>query len=180
MRHKRLFFTLLFVGLPALAACGNLESGDNGQQSTPTSGHRDSPPTSNAGGDTRKTTDQPAPQSGGPGSVRVARGGDTTTVEPTDVYCSGGPGKVRHLVAKTNHQLPLIKVEGTHFAMVKLDERGAPEKTNRPSGVTLGNDSVRFDHARIGSATLDGTLNCTKQQDRDDDDHDDDDDGDDD
>ena len=169
MRHKRSLLVLLLAGLPALTACGGPEAGDSGSASN---GKQDSTATST---DTGKPTAQPTPESGGAGSVRVARGGDTTTVTPTEVYCSDEPGRVRHLVAKTNHQLPLIKVEGTHFAMVKLDQRGAPDKTNRPSGVSLGNDSVEFDHARVGSATLDGKLSCTARGDDDDDNDDDDD-----
>src|SRR5699024_4989948 len=38
-------------------------------------------------------------------------GEKTVTIEPTDVYCSGEPGSLRHIIGKTNNELPLVKAE---------------------------------------------------------------------
>src|SRR5699024_5291520 len=40
-------------------------------------------------------------------------GEKTVTIEPTDVYCSGEPGSLRHIIGKTNNELPLVKAEGS-------------------------------------------------------------------
>ncbi|HLS65056.1 MAG TPA: hypothetical protein VK060_16855 [Ruania sp.] len=98
-------------------------------------------------------------------SVTVDLGGDTTVVEPTDVYCSGEPGDIEHIIGKTDNQLPLIEVSGSHFAMVKLDQRGAPEKTQDPQDISYGEDWVTFTDATVGSATLDGSMVCTDWED---------------
>ncbi len=98
-------------------------------------------------------------------SVTVVLDGSSTVVEPTDVYCSGAPGSIEHLIGKTNNQLPLIEVSGSHFAMVKLDQRGAPERTENPQGITVGEDWVTFTDATVGGATLDGSMVCTDWED---------------
>ena len=98
-------------------------------------------------------------------SVTVDLGGDTTVVEPTDVYCSGEPGDIEHIIGKTDNQLPLIEVSGSHFAMVKLDQRGTPEKTQDPQDISYGEDWVTFTDATVGSATLDGSMVCTDWED---------------
>lgn len=97
--------------------------------------------------------------------VTVDLGGDSTVVQPTDVYCSGQPGDIEHIIGKTDNQLPLIEVSGSHFAMVKLDQRGAPEKTENPQGISFGEDWVTFSDATVGSATLDGSMVCTAWED---------------
>ena len=91
-------------------------------------------------------------------------GGKTVTIEPTDVYCSGEPGSLRHIIGKTNNELPLVKAEGSDFVMVKIGQ-GKPYKTDQPSGVDFGDESVTFDGTEVGSATLDGTMTCTDWED---------------
>ncbi|WP_152349119.1 hypothetical protein [Brevibacterium sp. CFH 10365] len=91
-------------------------------------------------------------------------GGKTVTIEPTDVYCSGKPGSLRHIIGKTDNELPLVKAEGTDFVMVKVGE-GRPYETNSPKGVNVGDESVTFDGTELGSATLDGTMTCTDWED---------------
>jgi hypothetical protein len=91
-------------------------------------------------------------------------GEKTVTIEPTDVYCSGEPGSLRHIIGKTNNELPLVKAEGSDFVMVKVGQ-GKPYKTDQPSGVDFGDESVTFDGTEVGSATLDGTMTCTDWED---------------
>src|SRR5699024_10381842 len=91
-------------------------------------------------------------------------GEKTVTIEPTDVYCSGAPGSLRHIIGKTNNELPLVKAEGSDFVMVKIGQ-GKPYKTDQPSGVDFGDKSVTFDGTEVGSATLDGTMTCTDWED---------------
>ena len=91
-------------------------------------------------------------------------GEKTVTIEPTDVYCSGEPGSLRHIIGKTNNELPLVKAEGSDFVMVKIGQ-GKPYKTDQPSGVDFGDESVTFDGTEVGSATLDGTMTCTDWED---------------
>src|SRR5699024_5509578 len=68
-------------------------------------------------------------------------GEKTVTIEPTDVYCSGEPGSLRHIIGKTNNELPLVKAEGSDFVMVKIGQ-GKPYKTDQPGGVDFGDESV--------------------------------------
>ena len=98
-------------------------------------------------------------------SVTVDLNGDSTVVEPTDVYCSGSPGNIEHIIGKTNNQLPLVEVSGSHFAMVKLEQRGAPERTQNPQGIDYGEDWVTFTDTSIGSATVNGAMVCTDWED---------------
>src|SRR5699024_3457856 len=91
-------------------------------------------------------------------------GEKTVTIEPTDVYCSGEPGSLRHIIGKTNNELPLVKAEGSDFVMVKIGQ-GKPYKTDQPSDVDFGDESVTFDGTEVGSATLDGTMTCTDWED---------------
>jgi len=91
-------------------------------------------------------------------------GEKTVTIEPTDVYCSGEPGNLRHIIGKTNNELPLVKAEGSDFVMVKIGQ-GKPYKTDQPGGVDFGDESVTFDGTEVGSATLDGTMTCTDWED---------------
>ena len=91
-------------------------------------------------------------------------GEKTVTIEPTDVYCYGEPGNLQHIIGKTNNELPLVKAEGSDFVMVKIGQ-GKPFKTNQPSGVDFGDESVTFDGTEVGSATLDGTMTCTDWED---------------
>ncbi|PRZ36574.1 lipoprotein antigen [Antricoccus suffuscus] len=87
--------------------------------------------------------------------------GQQTELMPTDVYCSGTPGDIQHIIGKTNNQLPLVEAEKSNFAMVKIGQ-GAPHKTQQPDGISYGADSVTFVNVSLGSATLDGTMACTK------------------
>lgn len=94
--------------------------------------------------------------------LTISRQGQPIAFSPTGVYCNGQPGSLRHLIAKTNNQLPLVEVTPGQFAMVKLEQRGAPEKTTNLAGITVGHDSITFSGTTIGQITLDGTLTCTK------------------
>ena len=96
--------------------------------------------------------------------LTVKTGAKTITIHPTDVYCSGEPGSLRHIIGKTNNELPLVKAEGSDFVMVKIGQ-GKPYKTDQPSGVDFGDESVTFDGTEVGSATLDGTMTCTDWED---------------
>lgn len=87
--------------------------------------------------------------------------GDETTIEPTDVYCSGPEGNIHHIIGKTDDGLPLVKAEGTHFAMVKTGNQ-RPYKTESPSGIEYGKDRVTFEDTSLGSGTLSGTMTCTE------------------
>ncbi len=91
-------------------------------------------------------------------------GEKTVTIEPTDVYCSGKPGSLRHIIGKTDNELPLVKAEGTDFVMAKVGE-GRPYKANSPKGVNVDDERVTFDGTELGSATLDGTMTCTEWED---------------
>lgn len=88
-------------------------------------------------------------------------GGKEQRLKPTDVYCQGKTGNIRRAVAKTNNRPPLVEVEGGRFLLVKTG-RGEPYKTESPSGVSFGTESVTFEQVKLsGGATLEGTIECT-------------------
>lgn len=71
-----------------------------------------------------------------PADLTVTAGGEELTF--TEVYCKVSDGKLRHLIAKTNHRPPLLEVTPNEFAMLKMGQRGAPEKTQpRPVSTTF-------------------------------------------
>jgi|GEM_PF-3294496 len=90
--------------------------------------------------------------------------GEKTTIEPTAVYCSGAPGNIRHIIGKTNNGLPLVKAEGTRFAMVKTGQQ-RPYKAESPDGIEYHKDRVTFNDTELGSATLNGSMACTDWED---------------
>lgn len=91
--------------------------------------------------------------------------GDEQVLEPTDVYCSGDVGNIRHIIGKTNNQLPIVEAKGTEFAMVKTGP-GKPYRMPQPAGISYGEDSVTFDGTELGAgAVLDGTMTCTAWED---------------
>lgn len=94
-------------------------------------------------------------------ALKLTIGSKTTTIKPTDVYCSGESGHIRHIIGKTNHGLPLVKAESTHFAMVKTGHR-RPYKSTNPSGIRYVKNGVVFKKTRLGPATLDGAMHCTE------------------
>lgn len=95
-----------------------------------------------------------------PLSVRIS--GDEVDFEPTDVYCKVGGGELRHVIAKTNNRPPLLEVTPGEFAMLKIHQKGAPEKTNSPTGIEYTTEGLTFTDTQVGSATLNGYLECTK------------------
>ena len=96
--------------------------------------------------------------------LTVTIGSDEVEFDPTDVYCKVGGGELRHLIAKTNNQPPLLEVTPGEFAMLKLEKKDAPEKNTSPSGIEYRTDGVVFSEATIGSATLNGLLECTETE----------------
>lgn len=94
--------------------------------------------------------------------LTITKQGQPIAFQPTGVYCKGKPGELRHLIAKTNNQIPLVEVTPGQAAMVKLEQRGAPEKTTSMAGITVGRESITFSATTFGQVTLNGTLTCTK------------------
>lgn len=89
---------------------------------------------------------------------------EKVTIKPTDVYCSGDPGNIRHIIGKTDNELPLIKVEKSEFVLVKTGH-GRPYKAKEPNGIDYGDNSVSFDETEVGSAVLNGSMTCTEWED---------------
>lgn len=106
----------------------------------------------------------PSEKSPSAGPLSITIGSDAVDFAPTDVYCKVGGGELRHLIAKTNNQPPLLEVTSGEFAMLKLEQRGAPEKNSNPSRIEYHADGVVFSDATIGDATLDGALQCTETE----------------
>lgn len=149
---------------PASDRSGEKDAGDQDQAGKDKDSTEDSGSTSENDSDRSDSAGgQKAPESS---SVTVTINGEETVVEPTNVYCSGSPGNIEHIIGKVNNQIPLIKVAGdSEFAMVKLHRQGPPEKAERPSNISFGDEWVAFDDATIGSATVNGTMVCTQWED---------------
>ena len=92
--------------------------------------------------------------------LTVKLGSDPADPAPTDVYCKVGGGEPRHLIAKTDNRPPLLEVTPGEFAMLKLHQSGAPEKTSNPDGIEYRTDGVIVTDAKIGSATFNRALEC--------------------
>src|SRR5699024_5065936 len=61
-------------------------------------------------------------------TLTITLDGEDTTFTPEIVRCNGQPGTIRNAVmTMPDDELPLVKVTPGEFAMVKLDQRGAPE-----------------------------------------------------
>lgn len=110
-----------------------------------------------------ETTEAPAPAT--ESKVSIDLGGNVTDFAPAHVYCKGKPDAIHHVAAKAERGLPIVEFTPGEFAMVKIQQQGAPEKTNSPDGITVSGESITFDHAKIGNATVTGTLTCTTFED---------------
>lgn len=116
--------------------------------------------------DSEASSDESDPDDGtddsdGSEELIVTIDGSDQTLDLTNVYCDGSPDNIENIIGKTNNQPPLLKVTGDHFAMLKLQKQGAPEKANSPSGLSYGPESVTFSDTTIGSAVVNGTMTCT-------------------
>ncbi|GAB3562454.1 hypothetical protein [Spelaeicoccus albus] len=173
MRISKAILPVLGV-LLAVSGCASHSDSDStdssptnhqSQEAAETPDVTDAPRTNNSTGPSSHASDSRThDKAAAPSKVTVRVGTKTTTVKPTDVYCSGRPGHVRHIIGKTDHGLPLIKAEGTHFVMAKTGH-GRPYKSGNPSGIHYGKDRVVFKKTRLGPATLNGTMVCTSWED---------------
>lgn len=168
--------TVALAGLLALSGCSGSTSDDSEQaptddaqsQSPEAAEETPSQQAPTEGTDEDSGTDDSSSTDEDSGSaddseeshLKLDTGEKTITIDPTDVYCSGKPGSLRHIIGKTNNELPLVKAEGTDFVMVKVGQ-GRPFKANHPKGVDIGDESVTFDGTELGTAVLDGTMTCT-------------------
>ena len=95
------------------------------------------------------------------GTLTITLDGEDTTFTPEIVRCNGEPGTIRNAVmTMADDELPLVKVTPGEFAMVKLDQRGAPEKSSSTDAITAEDGTVTFEDAEIGDAVVDGTVTC--------------------
>ena len=95
------------------------------------------------------------------GTVTITLNGEETSFTPEIVRCEGEPGTLRNAVlTMKGDELPLVKVTPGEFALVKLQQRGEPEKTSDPQDITAEDGRIVFDDATIGGATVDGTVEC--------------------
>lgn len=121
-------------------------------------------PTPDASDDTAMETsdsDMNAAEEPTESEITVTVGGTDTVITPDQVYCSGEKGKLRHIIGKTNNQPPLVEATPGEFAMVKLDQKSAPYKAEKPAGITFGDKSATFDATVLGDATVNGSLVCS-------------------
>lgn len=93
--------------------------------------------------------------------LTITLNGDLVEFEPTDVWCKVSGGELRHVIAKTNNRPPLLEVTPGEFAMLKVDQQGAPQKTNSPTGIEFITEQLTFTDTRIGSVIVNGSLECT-------------------
>ena len=108
-----------------------------------------------AGGDGDSTAGQET------GTLTITLNGEETSFTPEIVRCEGEPGTLRNAVlTMKGDELPLVKVTPGEFALVKLQQRGEPEKTSAPQDITAEDGRIVFDDATIGGATVDGTVEC--------------------
>ncbi len=119
-------------------------------------------PTAEASPSQTAPADDPAED---PAGLTVTLDGEKNTLDLTDVYCDGAPGSLEHAIGKTDNQPPLVEVAADGFVMVKVHRQGPPEKADSPAGVTIADESVTFDDAKIGGAVLSGTMTCTSWDD---------------
>ncbi|GAA1936970.1 hypothetical protein GCM10009689_16770 [Brevibacterium antiquum] len=177
--HFKSISTLAVIGLLSMSGCADSANNRAAEKATSEaeSTQAQSPaPTGEAGGNSDSSeaerTEVPTesasdskPSDAAKGSkVTLSTDSEKVAIEPTDVYCSGEPGSIRHIIGKTNNEVPLIKVEKTEFVMVKTGH-GRPYKSKGPNGIHYGENSVSFDGTEVGSAVLSGSMTCTKWQD---------------
>ena len=165
---------ITMAALLAIAGCSG-ESADDPQQSAaeaPGATSSDAPDGDNTddadGADTAEPTSAPAEDTGSDDNdaddLVVTVDGEETAIDPTAVYCSGSEGNIHHIIGKTDNGPPLVKAEGTHFAMVKTGHQ-RPYKAQSPDGVEYHKDRVTFTDTELDSATLNGTMVCTDWED---------------
>ena len=111
--------------------------------------------------DSDKPSDDDSAAGQGTDALTITLNGDETSFTPEIVRCNGEPGTIRNaVITMKNDELPLVKVTPGEFAMVKLDQRGEPEKSSSTKNITAEDGEIVFDSATIGSATVDGTVTC--------------------
>ncbi|MGP5078273.1 hypothetical protein ACTXPC_15375 [Brachybacterium alimentarium] len=98
-------------------------------------------------------------------TLTISLDGEDTEITPDIVRCSGGGGSIRNVVIKSQSGLPLVKVTPGEFAMVKMNNRGEPEKSSSTADITAEDGTVSFDEASIGGAVVDGTVTCLQGDD---------------
>src|SRR5690625_701286 len=94
------------------------------------------------------------------GTLQIALEGEDTEFTPEIVRCNGEPGTIRNVVITMREDLPVVKVTPGEFAMVKLHDRGEPEKSSSTEDITAEDGTISFDQASIGDAVVDGTVEC--------------------
>ena len=94
------------------------------------------------------------------GTLQIALDGQDTEFTPEIVRCNGEPGTIRNVVITMREDLPVVKVTPGEFAMVKLHDRGEPEKSSSTEDITAEDGTISFDQASIGGAVVDGTVEC--------------------
>ena len=95
------------------------------------------------------------------GILTITLDGEETSFSPEIVRCEGEPGTLRNAVlTMKGDELPLVKVTPGEFALVKIQQRGQPEKTSSTQDITTEDGRIVFDSAMIGDATVDGTVEC--------------------
>ena len=98
-------------------------------------------------------------------TLTISLDGEDTEIMPDIVNCHGGGGSIRNVVIKSHSGLPLVKVTPGEFAMVKMNNRGEPEKSSSTADITAEDGTVSFDEASIGDAVVDGTVTCLQGDD---------------
>lgn len=98
-------------------------------------------------------------------TLTISLDGEDTEITPDIVRCSGGGGSIRNVVIKSQSGLPMVKVTPGEFAMVKMNNRGEPEKSSSTADITAEDGTVSFDEASIGGAVVDGTVTCLQGDD---------------
>ena len=94
-------------------------------------------------------------------SLTITLNGEETDFTPEIVRCNGEPGTIRNVViTMKNDELPLVKVTPGEFAMVKVQQRGEPEKSSPTTDIVAEDGTVTFDSASIGDAVVDGSVTC--------------------
>ena len=94
------------------------------------------------------------------GTLQIALEGEDTEFTREIVRCNGEPGTIRNVVITMREDLPVVKVTPGEFAMVKLHDRGEPEKSSSTEDITAEDGTISFDQASIGDAVVDGTVEC--------------------
>ena len=109
-----------------------------------------------------------APTSTGPqaparGTLTIVKDGTTTAFTPDIVRCNGPVDAVRQVTITSRGKSPVVTVTPGRFAKVVLPAGGAPDTSNATTAITVRADVVAFDHARVGGATVTGTVPCLQR-----------------